>query len=391
MNLIDNSPYLSDTNKLYFHQFARKLRLQGRKERTVYSHVQKSHMFFQSFTGDFKEVSKDDLEDYYLQIKDVKAVSSVWGEMLSLKLFLKNLLGEETANNLFSDIRPKRPGGRDRAEEVLVWDDVKKLLDHEKSLRDRAIIMFLWDTGVRVGELTSMTIQDVRFEQSYAIAHVSGKTGERLIPFTLSIPAMQAWINVHSFSDDPEAPLFNSTRVCGVDTVKCKARRQVKSPLHQHRVQTKLKTLGEIAGLQKPVNPHAFRRAAATRLRQIMTPEELEEIMGWVQGSTVASKYYAKINAQTIINKRMSEAGIKITEDEAPTGQPRICPRCQTLNANDAIYCMNCSLILDPATAKRIQEIQRQAENDFAQMKMQLRELEISMHQNQQNINTPKE
>jgi hypothetical protein len=85
-------------------------------------------MFFQSFTGDFKEVSKDDLEDYYLQIKDVKAVSSVWGEMLSLKLFLKNLLGEETANNLFSDIRPKRPGGRDRAEEVLVWDDVEQLL-----------------------------------------------------------------------------------------------------------------------------------------------------------------------------------------------------------------------------------------------------------------------
>ena len=67
--------------------------------------------------------------------------------------------------------------------------DVKRMLlatdpKSQVGIRDRAIILTLVDTGVRVSELCSMTVEDTNLEHQRA--RVFGKTGERFVPLGLA-------------------------------------------------------------------------------------------------------------------------------------------------------------------------------------------------------------
>ena len=81
----------------------------------------------------------------------------------------------------------------------LTVDETFNLLDHISdddlaSSRDRAILELLYATGLRVGELVSLSLDDV--DLSEGIVRVRGKGGkERLVPFGgQAAKAMRRWI-----------------------------------------------------------------------------------------------------------------------------------------------------------------------------------------------------
>lgn len=72
----------------------------------------------------------------------------------------------------------------------------------ENPLRDTSIISVLFDTGVRIGELLSLTAQDILSERG--MLRVRGKTGERLVP--CSRPVLKR-LGQYISSERPKSPL----------------------------------------------------------------------------------------------------------------------------------------------------------------------------------------
>jgi len=65
-------------------------------------------------------------------------------------------------------------------EDLITDEDRKKLLDAASgNLRDRALIDVQCEAGTRPGELLSLKIKHVKFDQYGAMIHVDGKTGAR--------------------------------------------------------------------------------------------------------------------------------------------------------------------------------------------------------------------
>ncbi len=58
---------------------------------------------------------------------------------------------------------------------------LKEAGSRQTPLRDKAMIMLLVDTGLRVGELCNLELRDVQWSENYLT--VDGKTGQRQLPF----------------------------------------------------------------------------------------------------------------------------------------------------------------------------------------------------------------
>jgi integrase/recombinase XerD len=133
------------------------------------------------------------------------------------------------------------------------WGDFIALLKTTEAgdvldLRDRAIILFLFDTGCRAGGLAGLRVQNIDLERRRAVVtEKGGKT--RLVFFQEpTARALAAWLEVRP--DDRGDWLFTS--------YKGKYERLTVSGLYHM-----LKGRGKRAGCTGPVNPHAFRHGFA--------------------------------------------------------------------------------------------------------------------------------
>ena len=86
-------------------------------------------------------------------------------------------------------------------EELLTEDEVKRIIEKCDNLRDKTLISCLYESGCRVGEIGTMKIKHVSFEQYGARLTVNGKTGMRKILIVNSTPYLQEWINRHPYND----------------------------------------------------------------------------------------------------------------------------------------------------------------------------------------------
>lgn len=61
-------------------------------------------------------------------------------------------------------------------------------------------------------EVASLKLRHVRLDDRGAILFVDGKTGERQVRLTDAVPDLLKWLEVHPKRNDPNAPLFPSSR-----------------------------------------------------------------------------------------------------------------------------------------------------------------------------------
>ncbi|MCI0729654.1 MAG: tyrosine-type recombinase/integrase [Chloroflexi bacterium] len=133
-----------------------------------------------------------------------------------------------------------------RSEKVMRPSDLSKMLaEVQDSPRDRALIMFIADTGARAGEVATLKLEDLNLENCEA--KVNGKTDTRLVDFTLeTAEALRAWL--------AERPECDNNRVF-VGTFRNHRGR----PLQPGGITQLLARVGERAGTTGPRNPHAIR------------------------------------------------------------------------------------------------------------------------------------
>ena len=344
---------LDPVNRTYFEDYIRHLQLRQSKERTVHSKIWRVWAFIR-FTElkDAATATRTDVEDYFLERTKSCSPYSVYGYTLELKLFIRWLTPEKE-KELFKNISTKIPKSHLPVDQLITKEDVRDLVSTCNNERERAIIMLLWDSAARIGELTPLNIGHVQFDRYGAAIIVSGKTGMRRIRLIESAPYLQEWINHHPLKDNPNAPLF----VTHLTYAKQPHRLSPQTIAHQ------LKGLARRAGVIKRVNPHAFRHARLTDLargapgKRALSEMELRLVAGWEKNSGMP-EIYVHLSGGDVERKLLENAGFVDEEEGADeiSLEPVQCPRCKTLNTATALYCTRCSMALSQEAALLIEE-----------------------------------
>ena len=149
-------------------------------------------------------------------------------------------------------------------------EKVEILRDNCNNLRDRAMIDFLLSTGIRVGELVRLNIDDIDFSERKA--YFDAKTKIHLINY------------IESRTDNNSA-LFVSLN-------------KPHNRLTESGVELRLREMGKKLGVEK-VHPHKFRRTMATRaIEKGMPIEQVQKILGHEQIDTTLR--YAMVNQNNV-------------------------------------------------------------------------------------------
>lgn len=131
------------------------------------------------------------------------------------------------------------------AERILTEGEVTLLINAAKSLRDRALLRFLYRTGARVSEVSNLTWKQIRVRDGGgAVVTIRGKGNK---PRHIRI-SEKTLAELTKLNPSRQGPVFVSRK---------------RKPLSPVRIWAILRALGEKA-LGKPVSPHWLRHCHAT-------------------------------------------------------------------------------------------------------------------------------
>ena len=74
-------------------------------------------------------------------------------------------------------IKASRPRGNNKLpSDLLTSKDIELLVDNCRNLREKALILTLFESGARIGEILTLKIMDVEFDDYGAMLNINGKT-----------------------------------------------------------------------------------------------------------------------------------------------------------------------------------------------------------------------
>jgi site-specific recombinase XerC len=93
-------------------------------------------------------------------------------------------------------------------EDILTVEEVDRTIEAAGSIRDKALVSLMFDSGARRGEIEKCRIKDVKpHEHGFQIV-LNGKTGARQIILFRCQTFLREWLNFHPLDGNPNAPLF---------------------------------------------------------------------------------------------------------------------------------------------------------------------------------------
>ena len=275
-----------------------------------------------------------------------------------LQMFYQWLTGKEEPKKISGIKLPKVEIKELRPDEILTWDDVITLSKVAMNPRDIALVQVLWDSGFRIEELLTLKLKDVVMVNggSAIQLHIrKSKTKKRRPVLVRSAPALIKWIDKHPFGSNKEAPLFVKVNRWGE---KGKEQTVNNSAMNYAIARKVIRELKARSKLDKPVNPHSFRKSSASYYSRFLSEAEVKTRYGWEQNSRML-KVYCFPDEQEINKKIMKMHGLKIENDEITKEvMPETCQWCNTLNPAGQEYCNVCKRPLDTEKNMVISQIE---------------------------------
>ncbi|MBZ9715237.1 tyrosine-type recombinase/integrase [Deinococcus multiflagellatus] len=195
----------------------------------------------------------------------------------------------------------KRPQVRWQLRQVATSEELRKLFevarrDKRYAERNCAILALLAGSGLRAGEVATLRLVDVDWQDS--AVKVSGKTGTRLVPLDrTTLRLLRRYVTHSRRGNHPNVFLFNSRPITG-------------------RTLTLLLTrMSKRAGFDRHITPHLLRHTAATvYLRNGGDVASLRRILGHSTLATTA--LYLHLVPEDLQNKLerfspLASAGVK--------------------------------------------------------------------------------
>ncbi len=307
-------------------------------------------------TKDWDKLTNEDIKELVFWIVQKyspdtgQETNSTWDHKKVLKIFFRWVKLGSREHRLVGDpeetkfIRLKPVKNKIVREDLITKEDCEKMLRScNGNLRDKALIHVQYEAGTRPGEILSLKIKHVKFDNIGAVIHVDGKTGPRPVRLVTSVPSLAAWRDAHPFRDDPEAPMFMK-----ID------QNHYGQPLTWATANKILKTVAARAKLNKKINLKLFRHSEATETAKYMTESQMRIRHGWTQTSRIPANYVHLVGAD-VEKAYLSHLGI-IEEEKQDLDMPKLCHICKMPNSRDSEICNKCGKPLDLKKAMELEE-----------------------------------
>lgn len=249
--------------------------------------------FTHSLGGELEAISTRDIRNYIVALRErgerfVDAPqkprqsgglseSTIAGHITALHSFWAWAAREYGIANPMSNIkRAKRSSPQPKA---IKAEDFTRLFaatgEDIAGVRDRALLVFLADSGVRLGGLVSLTLETLYLSERYAIVTEKGSKTRKVVFTYYTAQMLQKWLYMRP----------GNSRAVWVSLTHA-------TPLTNSGVEQILKRLKKRAGVEGRTNPHSFRHNFAREyLRQGGELVTLAKLLG--DSIEVTVDYYA--------------------------------------------------------------------------------------------------
>ena len=271
------------SNHDFLKMFLDAKQIEGCSDRTIKFYRMTIEKMFQSVFSPIRKITTEDMRSYLSKYQKVNNCSKVTVDNVrrNISSFFSWL--EEENYILKSPMRRiHKIKTNQQVKEIITDEDIERLRDKCRCSRDLAMIDLLYSTGIRVGELVNLNIDDVDFDARECV--VLGKGGkERRVYFDAKAKLhLQRYIESR---EDNNKALF-VTLDAPHDRLKISG------------VEIRVRTLGRSINLSK-IHPHKFRRTMATRaIDKGMPIEQVQKILGHSQIDTTMQ--YAMVNQSNV-------------------------------------------------------------------------------------------
>jgi len=298
---------------------------------------------------EFHKATRDEYEKMICEMNGKYKEGTIWTYKKILKVFHKWINGGEEYPACVKWFKFKESKNNKLPEEMLNQEEIKKLIHASDNKRNKALISLLWETGCRIGEIGTMQLKHVSFDDFGCQIVVNGKTGMRRIRAVNAAPYLMEWINAHPYNKEPNSFLWISTQ------------NKYGKRIDYATITKLLRKTATQANIKKPINPHNFRHSRATFMSQHLTEAQMKEYFGWTQDSSMAARYI-HLSGKQVDNAILEMHGLKPKTKQENILKREACPRCKNLNDINNEYCQQCWLPLTITAKNEIDQEQQQSQ-----------------------------
>lgn len=283
--------YLSDnslekkniSNYEYLKMFLEAKQIEGCSERTIkYYKVTIEHLL-RNVKNPIRKITTEMMREYLVDYQKINNCGKTTVDNIrrNISSFFSWL--EEEDYILKSPMRRIHKIKTKKAVKNIITDEeIEKLRDNCKSLRDIAMIDLLYSTGIRVGELVKLNIEDINFSERECIVFGKGDKERKVYFDAKSKIHLKNYIESRKDSN----PALFVTLNAPYERLKISG------------VEIRIRELGRGLNLEK-IHPHKFRRTMATRaIDKGMPIEQVQKILGHSQIDTTMQ--YAIVNQNNV-------------------------------------------------------------------------------------------
>lgn len=230
-----------------------------------------------------ENITINDMDKYFFYLTNSEYKE--WTKFTKWKIFTKICRFIEADKKIdFSQYCFKEP---DIEPEILSTEEIYRMVTSARRFEDRLIILLLFESGIRLGELLSIKKENVMFDDNGIIIHVSGKTGSRPVRIIKCMNILKIYV-----------------KSCFTNKIFNRSGRSIEEMIHN---------VAKKAGINRSVSPKLFRHTSATFYAKHLTEPEMRIRFGWSRNSKMPS-YYSHLSSRDIDNKILAINGIKPQE-----------------------------------------------------------------------------
>lgn len=291
-NAINEDERSEDDSFELLKRFISTKKLEGRSDKTLKYYKSTVEKMLLAVDKNVKAITTDDLREYLTAYQSRSTVSkqSVDNVRRNLSSFFTWL--EDENYILKSPVRRIRKiKTTTPVKETYSDDEIEKLRDSCKEIRDLAMIDLLSSTGMRVGELVLLNREDIDFNERECIVLGKGDK-ERIVYFDARTKLhLQEYLKSRA---DSNPALFVGLRLPN-------------GRLEIGGVEVRIRKLGRAIGIKK-CHPHKFRRTMATiAIDKGMPIEQVQKLLGHEKIDTTL--HYAMVKQSNVKNAHRKYIG----------------------------------------------------------------------------------
>ena len=276
-------PVSSVSNSNYLAMFLNAKKIEGCSERTLAYYKTTVEKLLDGIADPIRKVTTDDIREYLASYQGLNDCSKTTIDNIRRNISSFFTWLEEEDYIIKSPMRRiHKIKTTKTVKEVISDEEIEKIRDKCKNLRDLAIVDLLYSTGIRIGELVRLNVDDIDFEERECIVFGKGDKERRVYFDAKTKIHLIGYIN--SRSDDN--PALFVTLDAPYDRLKISG------------VEIRLRRLGRELGINR-VHPHKFRRTMATRaIDKGMPVDQVQKLLGHSQIDTTMR--YAIVNQTNV-------------------------------------------------------------------------------------------